>query len=126
MGFPADRRRQMVARRRRVLAVLALVVLAGLRLWAVFGGRWWLAPAVSGTLLFGYLLALAVTGHRAYRRRRRRLPRPAAAHGANPASAAPTIAASVPAEALPPPGPPQRRAPRGRLLRRPRPAAPAK
>jgi hypothetical protein len=51
--------------------VLAVATAAGSRAWAVVGGRWWLAAAVAGLLLAGYLLTLAGLGWRRARRRRR-------------------------------------------------------
>jgi hypothetical protein len=82
--------RRTAARRRRAPLLLAVATAAGLRAWAVLGGRWWLAPAAAGGLLLAYLAILvaaarhrsrAVTGRRAVRRvrlagraaRRRRL-----------------------------------------------------
>ena len=122
-----DRRRQLVARRRRVLVVLALAALVGLRAGVALGGRWWLAEAATGSLLAGYLLALALAGARAQRRHQRgRQPLPEAPGVAITAKEAaeptPTIAASVPAEALPPPGPAAERRSRRLLSRRLRPA----
>jgi hypothetical protein len=62
--------RQAATRRRRILLALAVATAAGSRAWAVLGGRWWLAAAVAGTLLAGYLLTLAGLGwHRGRRRR---------------------------------------------------------
>ncbi|HET9291722.1 MAG TPA: hypothetical protein VFQ49_11620, partial [Actinomycetes bacterium] len=56
----------------RVLLVLAVATAAGSRAWAVLGGRWWLAAAVAGLLLAGYLLTLVGLGwHRSRRRRAR-------------------------------------------------------
>jgi hypothetical protein len=63
-------RRQAATRRRRVLLLLAVATAAGSRAWAVLGGRWWLAAALAGLLLAGYLLTLAGLGwHRSRRRR---------------------------------------------------------
>ena len=64
--------RRAATRRRRVLGVLAVATAAGSRAWAVLGGRWWLAAAVAGLLLAGYLLTLAGLGWRRSRRRRAR------------------------------------------------------
>jgi hypothetical protein len=62
--------RRAATRRRRVLLVLAVATAAGSRAWAMLGGRWWLAAAVTGALLAGYLLTLIGLGwHRARRRR---------------------------------------------------------
>ena len=69
--------RQAATRRRRVLLVLAVATAAGSRAWAVLGGRWWLAAAVAGLLLAGYLLTLAGLGWRRSRRRRAGVARPA-------------------------------------------------
>jgi hypothetical protein len=63
--------RRAATRRRRILGVLAVATAAGSRAWVVLGGRWWLATAVAGLLLAGYLLALAGLGRRRSRRRRR-------------------------------------------------------
>ncbi len=119
MSVPADRHRQMVARRRRVLVILSIASLAGLRAWVALGGQWWLAAAITGSLLTGYLVALAAAG------RRRHVEEPQASQAAAPAIAPPTIAASVPAEALPLPEPAGERASRQRrpLSRRLRPVA---
>jgi hypothetical protein len=64
--------RRAATRRRRVLGVLAMATAAGSRAWVVLGGRWWLAAAVAGLLLAGYLLTLAGLGWRRSRRRRAR------------------------------------------------------
>src|SRR5262245_61658493 len=48
-------RRRAATRRRRVLLLLVVATAAGSRAWAVLGGRWWLAVAVSGLLLAGFL-----------------------------------------------------------------------
>ena len=69
--------RRAATRRRRVLLVLAVATAAGSRAWAVLGGRWWLAAAVAGVLLAGYLLTLAGLGWRRSRRRRAGVARPA-------------------------------------------------
>jgi hypothetical protein len=62
--------RRAATRRRRILLLLVVATAAGSRAWAVLGGRWWLAAAVAGTLLAGYLVTLAGLGwHRARRRR---------------------------------------------------------
>jgi hypothetical protein len=62
--------RRAVTRRRRVLLALVVATAAGSRAWAVLGGRWWLAAAVAGALLAGYLLTLTGLGwHRARHRR---------------------------------------------------------
>jgi len=95
-----------------MLVALVLVALAGLRAWAALHGRWWLAAAGTGALLAGYLLALALAGYRVHRRQR-------LGRQPLPETPEPTIAASVPAEALPLPEP---AAKRGSLLRRLRPA----
>jgi hypothetical protein len=67
--LPASQRRRpvrrrvasrAVIRRRRVLAALAVAELAGLRVWAAIGGRWWVAAAAAGVALAAYLLALVV------------------------------------------------------------------
>jgi hypothetical protein len=50
--------------------VLVAATVAGLRAWAVLGGRWWAAGAAAGLLLAGYLLTLAGLGWRRSRRRR--------------------------------------------------------
>src|SRR5918995_1474530 len=57
-------------RRRRILLLLVVATAAGSRAWAVLGGRWWLAAAVAGALLAGYLLTLTGLGWRRARRRR--------------------------------------------------------
>jgi len=73
-------------RRRRVLLALTIAVGAAVRAWYLLGGRWWIAWAVTGTLLLAYLGALVVLGWRRHRpahpaggerpaRRRRRLVR---------------------------------------------------
>jgi hypothetical protein len=62
--------RRAAVRRRRVLLVLVAATVAGLRAWAVLGGRWWAAGAAAGLLLAGYLLTLAGLGWRRSRRRR--------------------------------------------------------
>jgi hypothetical protein len=69
--------RRAATRRRRVLGVLAVAAAAGSRAWAVLGGRWWLAAAVAGLLLAGYLLTLAGLGWR----RARAAVRPAPGRG---------------------------------------------
>jgi hypothetical protein len=63
-------RRRAATRRRRALLALAVATAAGSRAWAVLGGRWWLAAAVAGALLAGYLLTLLGLGWRRARRRR--------------------------------------------------------
>jgi hypothetical protein len=61
--------RRAATRRRRVLLALVVATAAGSRAWAVLGGRWWLAAAVAGALLAGYLLTLTGLGwHRARHR----------------------------------------------------------
>ena len=52
--------------------MIVTVCLPQARAWAVLGGRWWLAAAVAGLLLAGYLLTLAGLGWRRSRRRRAR------------------------------------------------------
>jgi hypothetical protein len=62
--------RRAATRRRRILLLLVVATAAGSRAWAVLGGRWWLAAAVAGALLAGYLLTLTGLGWRRARRRR--------------------------------------------------------
>ena len=74
--------RRAAVRRRRVLLLLVAATAAGLRTWAVLGGRWSVAAGAAGLLLAGYLLTLAGLGWRRSRRRRamaRRSARPAGA-----------------------------------------------
>jgi hypothetical protein len=66
-------RRRAAVRRRRVLLGLVLATAAGSRAWAVLGGRWWPAAAVTGATLAGYLLTLACLGWARARRRARAL-----------------------------------------------------
>ena len=56
--------RRTAARRRRALLLLALATAAGLRAWAVLGGRWWIAPAAAGGLLLAYLAILVAAAWR--------------------------------------------------------------
>jgi hypothetical protein len=65
-------RRRAAVRRRRVLLVLVVAMAAGVRAWAVLDGRWWLAGALPGLALAGYLLALVGLGWARARRRRAR------------------------------------------------------
>jgi hypothetical protein len=62
--------RRAATRRRRVLLGLVVAAAAGSRAWAMLGGPWWLAAAVTGALLAGYLLTLIGLGWRRARRRR--------------------------------------------------------
>jgi hypothetical protein len=62
-------RRRTAARRRRALLLLAVAAAAGLRVWAAFGGRWWVAPAAAGGLLAAYLAVLVATAWRRTRAR---------------------------------------------------------
>jgi hypothetical protein len=56
--------RRTAARRRRTLLLLAVATAAGLRAWAVLGGRWWVAPAAAAGLLVAYLAALVAMARR--------------------------------------------------------------
>jgi hypothetical protein len=62
-------RRRTAARRRRALLLLAVATAAGLRAWAAFGGRWWVAAAMAGGLLAAYLAVLVGTAWRRSRAR---------------------------------------------------------
>jgi hypothetical protein len=62
-------RRRTAARRRRALLLLAVATAAGLRAWAAFGGRWWVAPATAGGVLAAYLAVLVGTAWRRSRAR---------------------------------------------------------
>jgi hypothetical protein len=56
--------RRTAARRRRALLLLAVATAAGLRAWAVLGGRWWVAPAAASGLLLAYLAVLVMAARR--------------------------------------------------------------
>jgi hypothetical protein len=64
-------RRRAALRRRRILLALTVALVAAVRTWYLLGGRWWIAEAVTGSLLLAYLSALVVRGRRRYRPARR-------------------------------------------------------
>jgi hypothetical protein len=56
-----------------MLLLLVGATAAGSRAGVVLGGRWWLAAAVAGALLAGYLVTLVGLGWRRRERRRTRV-----------------------------------------------------
>jgi hypothetical protein len=69
-AWRAAARRRAASRRRRMLLVFTAGVVAGVRAWAALGGRWWIATAVAGGLLAGYMVALVGAARRRRRHRR--------------------------------------------------------